>query len=640
MREPLGRHTPRRSQALRRAEQRVDGAARTPSPMYLEAGAEHVFALFHPADGSQRQTTSVLICPPLGWEDISSYRSRRAWAQELAGSGFPAMRIDLPATGDSGGRPRDPQRLLAWTSAVTTAARQLRAMPGCERVAAIGIGLGGLLLCEAIAEDAPIEEVALWAVGARGRTQLRELRAFSRLQDFKPAGLTSDEAASPSDGELTAGGFLLSGETVADVEQLDVAAMTLAPHRLRRALLLGRDGVPADARLQASLEQQGVLVASAPGDGYSAMMAKPQFARSPTTTFALVESWLQETSSAAASVRAARSSTSSEPAAMVELSVAGTRIRERPLAFSGSQGKLFGILSESLSKRSELCVVMLNAGAIRHIGPNRMWVEAARRWAALGVPTVRLDLEGIGDADGDEERFAEESEFHVPQLVAQVRSALDVLQDSGIARRFVLTGLCSGAYWSFHAALEDERVSAAFMLNPRAIYWDPSLDASRDLRRGLLRPSSWRKVLRGEVSLARIAALAVKLPFTLPLRAFKRWQERHGGGDAVERAFDLAAKDQKRLALIFSENEPLHEEFEQEGRLGCLEQRANVTIELIPGRDHTLRPLESQRCAHEALDRALERELALVGEPQEQGAPPAIVVEPRRKREREQRLVA
>jgi alpha/beta superfamily hydrolase len=30
-----------------------------------------------------------------------------------------------------------------------------------------------------------------------------------------------------------------------------------------------------------------------------------------------------------------------------------------------------------------------------------MWVEASRRWAALGVATLRIDLEGIGDADGD-----------------------------------------------------------------------------------------------------------------------------------------------------------------------------------------------------------------------------------------------
>jgi pimeloyl-ACP methyl ester carboxylesterase len=606
-------------------------------PIYLEDGGERIFAFLHAAAEGERQSTSVLIVPPLGWEDVSSYRSRRAWAEQLARDGFPALRIDLPSTGDSGGGSRDPQRLAAWSSAIAAAAQELRAAPGCECVAAIGIGLGGLLICQALADGAPIDEAVLWAANARGRTQLRELRAFSRLQDFA----APDDAQAPHDGELTAGGFLLSGETVASLEQLDVGELKLPARQLRRALLLGRDGVPADARLEAALEQHRVELSQAPGNGYATMMAKPQFARSPTETFALVRSWLAQESSAVLGVRAAPAASDVRKSdAAVELSLDGVPIRERPLAFERSRGKLFGILSEPLGARQDLCMVMLNAGAIRRIGPNRMWVEAARRAAAQGVPTVRLDLEGIGDADGDEERFADEARFHVPSLVAQVRSALDALEADGYGRRFVLAGLCSGAYWSFHAALQDDRVSAAVMLNPRAIYWDAALDASRDLRRGLLRPSSWRKVLRGEVSLARIAALAVKLPFSLPLRALRRWQQRHAGGDDVERAFDQIGDADQQLTLIFSENEPLHEEFEKEGRLERLQRRANVELEQIPGRDHTLRPAESQRRAHAALDRALARELDRSRQSREPSEPPAAAPVPWRKRDRERRLVA
>jgi pimeloyl-ACP methyl ester carboxylesterase len=606
-------------------------------PIYLEDGRERIFAFLHPAAESGRQDTSVLIVPPLGWEDVSSYRSRRAWAEQLAHDGFPALRIDLPSTGDSGGAARDPRRLAAWSSAIAAAAQELRAAPGCERVVAIGIGLGGLLICQALCDGAAIDETVLWAASARGRTQLRELRAFSRLQDFA----APDDAQAPHDGELTAGGFLLSGETVASLEQLDVGELQLPDGQLRRALLLGRDGVAADARLKAALEQHRVEVDEAAGSGYATMMAKPQFARSPTETFALVRSWLAQKSSPALGVREAVGIDVRMRDAAVELSVDGAPIRERPLAFERSRGKLFGILSEPLDPRQDLCLVMLNAGAIRRIGPNRMWVEAARRAAAQGVPSVRLDLEGIGDADGDEERFADEARFHVPGLVAQVRSALDALEAEGYGQRFVLGGLCSGAYWSFHAALQDERVTAAVMLNPRAIYWDAALDASRDLRRGLLRPSSWRKVLRGEVSLGRIIALAVKLPFSLPLRALRRWQQRHAGGDDVERAFDQIGDAGQRLTLIFSENEPLHEEFEKEGRLERLQRRANVELEQIPGRDHTLRPAESQRRAHAALDRVLARELERSRESREQGDPPAVAAPASwRKRDRERRLVA
>jgi dienelactone hydrolase len=606
--------------------------------LYLQDGVERFAVFLHPGSGDSPRDTAVLICPPFGWEDVCSYRSRREWAEQLARAGYTTMRAELPSTGDSAGTPRDPARLQAWTSAVSCAVRELRAIGEPRRVAAIGIGLGGLLICRALAEGAQIDEAVLWASHSRGRSLLRELRMFSRFQDYEPEGLASGAGELPSDGDVAAGGFLLSAETVASLEQVDVADLPFAPGQLRRALLLGREDSSVDSRLQAHLEQAGVDVRSAPGPGYSEMMLKPHLARSPSAVFAQVESWLAESAAivsagAGSPAPAAQApeqraqatkpdSTAPELASArgeLEVSVAGANVRERSLPFEQSGGKLYAVLSEPRDAQgSELCVVLLNSGAIRHIGPNRMWVEAARRWAGGGVPTVRMDLEGIGDADGDGERFVELAELYVPSLVDQVRAGLDALQASGIGRRFVLVGLCSGAYWSFHGALQDDRVAAAFMVNPRAIFWDETLETSRDLRRGLLRPSAWRKLLRPEVrsemSVGRIFKLAVQMPFALPRRAIKRWYARHIGGDEFDRALDEMAAADKHLQFLFSENEPLHEEFVREGRLARLRERANVSVDEIPGRDHTLRPFESQRCAHEVLDRALERELGRLAE--------------------------
>jgi len=58
---------------------------------------------------------------------------------------------------------------------------------------------------------------------------------------------------------------------------------------------------------------------------------------------------------------------------------------------------LSGVLTEPLgSGEGVLCAILLNAGAVRRIGHHRMWVEVARRWAARGVPTLRLDVVGVG----------------------------------------------------------------------------------------------------------------------------------------------------------------------------------------------------------------------------------------------------
>jgi len=597
-------------------------------PLYLHNGGESTFGILHPPAGDARCTTAILIVPPFGWDDICSYRSRRDWAEQLARAGHTTLRIDLPSTGDSGGSPSDPGRLSAWSDAVVAAADHLRLVSDCERVAAIGIGLGGLLICRAISENAAIEEAVLWAVPARGRPLLRELRAFALLEDSE-LGASGEVQPQPfPDGRTGAGGFVLSAETTQALAELDVSTLELPTSQVGRVLLLGRDRIGVDERLRESFEQAGAVVSAAEGTDYGAMMVKPHLARPPIAIFALVQSWLAQSPSSTAPPA------SIEPPAGIhqvdgdppgiELAVGDTRIRETPLTVQQSFGELFAVLSEPLDAPSgDLCVVMLNAWAIRHVGPNRMWVEAARRWAARGVSTLRLDLEGIGDADGDASRIGDLAKLYAPERVEQVRAALDVLEARGLGSRFVLVGLCSGAYWSFHGALEDSRVAAAFMLNPRALYWNRSLEVARDFRRGPLRRSSWHRALRREVSPARMLALAGRAPFVLPRHALRRWYARRTGADELDQALEQLLDAGTRLHFFFSGNEPLYEELELEGRLDQFDHLPNVSLDMLPGRDHTLRPFEAQRAAHQALDRALDAELTDVGRQRRRAAPAA-----------------
>lgn len=609
--------------------------APTAVPLYLNDGRDPVFGIFHaPRPGAERDT-AVLICPPFGWDETCSYRSRRDWARQLADEGFPSLRIDLPGTGDSGGSPHDRQRLATWADALGSAVAELRSMTGCARVAAIGIGLGGLLICDAISHGAVIEDVVLWAAPGRGRTLLRELRTFASLEDSELVPVP-EEALTPSvtaEGEVWVGGFVLPPETAEALEALDVSKLTFPNGLPGRALLLGRDGIAVDKRLRERLEATGASVTLSAGSGYGEMMARPHDALSPLDVFAEVSQWLKANTSTAeptaaqpdqapanatTTVRApAARSRPAHPAprsSSIELEVDGARIRETPITIAQPFGELFGVLAEPLGKPvGDTCAVLLNAGAIRRIGPNRMWVETARRWSALGVPTVRLDLEGIGDADGDSGAFGEMAGLYVPALVDQVRGALDRLAALGYGPRFVLAGLCSGAYWAFHAALTDERVVAAYLLNPRALFWDPTLEVTREVRKALLRSSAWRKVLRGEIPMERMAGLAYRTPGVLARRAVARVARgaarQTRGGDRLDLAFDRLRDEGKRIELMFSSGEPLYEELESEGHLGRLDRWPNVGLELVAGNIHTLRSANAQASAHQALDRALEVEL-------------------------------
>ena len=255
------------------------------------------------------------------------------------------------------------------------------------RTAVIGLGLGGLIGYHAAASGIEIDDLVLWATPARGRELVRQLRAFSRLEGSQLGGGEPPENAAPQPG-LEVGGFRLSDETLQDLAKLDLTSAP-GPLTARRVLLLERDGLPVDQRLADHLGGLDVAMTLAPGEGYAAMMAPPQQALTPAGVIGSVTAWLDSASAPVSPVVAAARSPAA-PSAGGPTTVAtgtGTWVTETPMRIAQPVGDLVGILTEPTDGPvSDLCVVLLNAGAIRRIGPNRMWVEAARRWAQRGVP--------------------------------------------------------------------------------------------------------------------------------------------------------------------------------------------------------------------------------------------------------------
>jgi pimeloyl-ACP methyl ester carboxylesterase len=600
--------------------------------LYLAGVTEPVFALFDGATATApRRSTAVLICPPLGWQDVSSYRARRDWALALAASGHPTLRFDLPGTGDSAGGPRDPDLLAAWVAALRSAADCLRELGDRPRVAAVGFGLGGLILYGAAAQGAAIDDLILWGVSGRGRTHIRENRAFSRLEQAQRRG--PQDVSVPEDAMLTAG-FLLTAETLSDLEGLDAGALPAPPH-VRRALLLERDGIAVDARMRDAAAQAGLEVSTAPGVGFADMlMAEPHQTRSADTVLAAITDWIEADSDAGPASTSAPGLGSTTPVqtlCSVELHADdGTTIRETPLQFEAASGRLFSVLAEPLEAGEPLCAVLLNAGAQRRIGVNRMWVELARRWAARGVATLRIDLEAIGDADGDSTRFADIGSFYVPEFVEQVRGVLDELVGRGLPSRFVALGLCSGAYWSFQTALLDERVTAAMMINPRVLVWDEKRRELYDDRAGqrVTRHvddlESWRRLATSVTMqrrlLRRICAAIVENRNLVAWarRATQTREARRTMGEELDSDLDLLRDRGQNGLLLFTAQEPIGEELDRDGHLARWERWPNVDFATDPqlrlgtGDHHTLRPLWLQQLVHARLDEALDRELARV----------------------------
>jgi alpha-beta hydrolase superfamily lysophospholipase len=578
-------------------------------PLYLDVRGEPVLCFLHPAAGGTQP--AVLFCPPFGREDAASYRSRREWAESLAAAGVPALRFDLPATGDSGGRIDTAERLDTWVQAVSVAARFLEAETERPRIAAIGIGLGGLLAVAALAEGAPLDDLVLWGVPASGRSLVRELTAFARIEAdaIVAAGGPEPPAGSP---EIAPGGFLLPTRVIDALRALDLT--TVRPRADgRRVLLLGRDGIPPDDALRRMLESSGATVETVDGDGFGGMMTVlPEAARLPEAVTTLIGRWLAVPTGRGSRQPTSAAGLSSQTATITEN---GTAIRETPLAIEDGASRLVGILAEPAdAPASDLALVLLNAGAIRRTGPGRMWVELARRWAARGVPTLRIDLAGIGDGSGPRPAPTTVADLYAPEYVAQVRAAIDALARRVGARRFALLGLCAGAYLSFHTALDDDRVSQIVLLNPRLLFWDPMITAdyyARSRRSKLLRVSAWRSLgaTRPHALPRRLLTLLARFALD-PLRLPGRRRAHQAAGEATTTAFDQLAARGVQSLFAFCDGEPLHDHLVAQGIVDQADRWPNIEFVDLPGRDHVLRPLWMHEHVYAAVDRALGAELS------------------------------
>jgi len=116
--------------------------------------------------------------------------------------------------------------------------------------------------------------------------------------------------------------------------------------------------------------------------------------------------------------------------------------------------------SDGASGTNNVCVVMLSAGILHHVGPYRLHVDMAEALSRKGVSSFRFDLSGIGESLPSGSTFDS-----TERAVEDARQAIDLMQDQYGLDRFILFGLCSGADDALNIALADRRVAGVVMLD-------------------------------------------------------------------------------------------------------------------------------------------------------------------------------
>ncbi len=105
-------------------------------------------------------------------------------------------------------------------------------------------------------------------------------------------------------------------------------------------------------------------------------------------------------------------------------------------------------------------VILLNAGVIHRIGPHRFNVKLARRLAQFGAVVLRFDLSGQGDSEVHPQALPFQQ-----QAVADLCTAMDHLARVCDVDRFIVGGICSGAFNGLATAVADKRVAGLWMLD-------------------------------------------------------------------------------------------------------------------------------------------------------------------------------
>jgi pimeloyl-ACP methyl ester carboxylesterase len=586
----------------------AQGTAVGASPLVFEAAGGWCFGWHHPARGPPRGV-GVVLCRPFGYEAICAYRTYTMLAEGLAQDGFDVLRFDYQGTGDSSGNDTDPDRVQAWLASVAAAVHELRRVSGVSRIALGGVRLGATLAMRAAAALGGVDALVLWAP-CTGRAFGRELRAASAAREESVQG-----------ADIEALGYRYTAATLQELAELDRQPLAAAP--ARRALLIGRDDMPVDARWAATLEQQGVQTTSVEWPGYAAMMVEPHDAVIAVDTLASIREWLCSVAPAEATVTTldAPRTSSAKP---VDFVVDG--VRETAIAF-GPDGGLFGIVAEPATTpwtaRAETAVLLLSVGANPHIGPNRNYVRCARSLAAAGYRTFRVDMRCIGDSRGVS-AFSMDTLYHSRNSADDVRAAIDALAQRG-CKRFYLMGICSGSYAAFQTALVDPRVTGQILMNSRLLDWERGQDESslEDSMhtyykssgwyvRELLNPRVYWRLLRGDVNVAGLSKRFATLFAARAKRVFDRLARRSVEDQGLLGKFRKLSAQGTDTLVIMAEDDDGRDYIDLHlGTRGALLRGdPNFRMVLVPDADHTFSSTPSQQRVIELVREHLERRMA------------------------------
>ena len=546
------------------------------------------FGWLHPAPGDH----GVVLCNPFGYDVLCTHRGWRRLAERLAASGMPTLRFDYPGTGDADGDEDDPGRIDSWIDSIADAVWRLREWTGVATVSLIGLRLGGTLAALAAQRLGDIEGLVLLVPPVVGRSYIRELRAHRQNWLSTPAGMNA-EPISDAEQYVEAFGFGLHGADIARLADIDLQRDT--SHPARRVLVLDssdRNRVPA---LVSHYVAHGVDARRDAFDERDTFLIEALYSQEPVDAFAAVVAWLGDSPARRPDTVERRTDAPGDDTG--GLRIAGVTATERHVVF----GPYFGIYCEPDHPRNDAPgVLFFNTGASHHIGDGRIFVLFARRLAALGIASLRMDLGGLGDAVPSAEEVTLDT-IYSDTSCRDAMAGVDWLIAQGHAR-IATFGVCGGAFIGLHACSRHPAIVGAYGVNLQKFVWDGAgrnpgehqFASSKVYLRAAATPEKWRRALRGQSHPLRIAGVLGRRVARRVWLNTTDWLEQVTGwpvanNEVRELIRGVHAKG-IHLRLVYGDFDVgLDEARVQFGaRLGALRRYGCVQVATLPKLDHAL----------------------------------------------------
>ncbi|HEY1935350.1 MAG TPA: alpha/beta hydrolase family protein [Acetobacteraceae bacterium] len=544
-------------------------------PLYISG----CFAMLHPGRGGR----GAVICGPLSDEALNSYRPLAFLAERLAAEGMPTLRLAYYGSGDSAGDDDEPNRFDQWLGSIRAGVAWLQEHCGVGAVTLIGHRVGASLAARAAGDIDAVDSLVLLAPSG-GRQFLHELTLGARIaQRVWQTSHRVDDGA-----WFEAHGLRIDKATRNALSALDLRKLPAAP--AAHALVLEQAGRSSAAHVVAALQASGTAV-TCPACGEVALLQRDSFeAQVPHNAWDSVAQWMR-------SLPVPQVAGGITPIDDAVLHIGPAH--ETPIRF-GTDTSLFGILTTpDRSSGDAPAVLLVNTSANPRWGNARVSVDIARALASEGVPSLRMDAAGMGDAALPS---GELGKPYSAALTEDIRHGVAVLAQR-TQRPVVVLGVCSGAYHALQAACRDDSVAGLILVNLQRFAWREG-DPSDIVRRSALRPTqfyvrnllsaqAWYRLIRADFDVANLARVFAARMMRRGIAALDPLLGHLPGGTRVgrvRRTMRMLSDRGVPILYVLGCNDPGVEELaEYFGRGGWrLQQQPNVTLSILRDADHTL----------------------------------------------------